>query len=239
MSRPRIDARNVLKDIRLGMHDADLMEKYKLSANLLQSVFKKLLEAGVLRQSDLDARPALFEGTVEVVFKFPSAEESQGKELGPVLIQAAKKGLAADIRRLLDRGADANTRGTWGMTPLMWGASKGHHHVVRLLLERGADPNVQATNASTALMWASFAGHHDIAALLLDEGAHVDARSNCGRTALISAAFNGHEEVVRVLLEHGADVSLTDREGRHALAYAAGRGHTRIKDMLRETSEKR
>jgi uncharacterized protein len=238
MSRPKIDARDVLRDIRLGMHDADLMEKYKLSASHLQSVFKKFLEAGVVRQSELDSRPTLFEETVEVVFKFPAIEESKGKELGPLMIQVAKKGLVAEVRRLLDRRADVNARGTWGMTPLMWAASKNHRQVVKLLLDHGADANAEANNNSTALMWAAFGGHHEVAKMLLERGARVDARSNCGRTALISAAFNGHEEVVRVLLEYGADASLKDQEGRPAHAYAAGRGHTRTRDLLREFAQK-
>jgi ankyrin repeat protein len=232
MPRNKISAREVLTDVRSGMDDAALMEKYRLSAAHLQNLFKKLVEAQVLKQSELDSRITMFEGTVEVVFKFPAFEESRGRELGGLLIQAAKKGLAGEVRRLLSQGADVNARGTWGMTPLMWAASKGHWPVVWLLLECGADVNARANNNSTALMWAAFEGRSDLVKGLLDKGADMDAQSNCGRTALISAAFNGHYEVVKLLLDHGANAAIEDQEGRQALAYARGRGHTKVKDLL-------
>ena len=54
MAKITIDARQVLLDIRAGMTDTALMEKYKLSARGLQSLFKKLLDGGIIKQDDLD-----------------------------------------------------------------------------------------------------------------------------------------------------------------------------------------
>ncbi len=230
--RSKINAKEVLNDIHSGLDDASLMEKYQLSANHLQNLFKKLVQAGVLQQSELDSRSPMFEGTVEVVFKFPAFDDVRAKELGEQLIQAAKKGLLDEVRLLVERGASVDSRGTWGMTPLMWAASKGHGKVVRLLLDRGADVNAQASNSSTALMWTAFAGHRHLVKLLLDRGARINDQSNCGRTALISAAFNGHDEVVSLLLDEGADPEIKDGEGREALAYASGRGHRVVADLL-------
>jgi uncharacterized protein len=232
MPRPKISAKDVLNDIRAGLDDTALMEKYHLSAIHLESLFKQLVQAGVLKQSELDCRAPLFEGTVEVVFAFPAFEEPRAKELAGLLIDAAKKGLVTRVREILQKGADVNARGTWGMTALMWAASKGHVDVVRVLLDKGADVNARANNESTALMWTAFAGHRHLVKLLLDRGAQIDARSNCGRTALISAAFNGHREVVKMLLQMGAESGIKDEEGRAALAYAAGRGHHEVKEML-------
>jgi uncharacterized protein len=232
MTRAKINAKEILNDIRLGLDDASLMEKYHLSANHLQNLFRKLVQAGVLQQSELDSRSPLFEGTVEVVFRFPAFDDVKAKELGEQLIQAAKKGLLEEMQRLVERGANVDSRGTWGMTPLMWAASKGHGKAVTFLLDRGADVNAQATNSSTALMWTAFAGHRHLAKLLLDRGARINAQSNCGRTALISAAFNGHEDVVSLLLDEGADPEIKDAEGREALAYASGRGHREVADVL-------
>jgi ankyrin repeat protein len=233
MTRAKINAKDVLNDIRSGMDDASLMEKYQLSVNLLHDLFGKLVQAGVLEQSEVDNRAPLFEGTVEVVFRFPVIDEVRAKELGDQLIQAAKKGVLTEVRRLLDRGAAVDSRGTWGMTPLMWAASKGHEAVVRFLLDRGADVNASASNSSTALMWTAFSGHAHLAAVLVERGAHVDAQSNCGRTALISAAFNGHEDMVNLLMNRGADPEIKDQEGREALTYAIGRGHSRVAEALR------
>ena len=56
MAKRKITGREVLKDIKAGMDDPELMDKYKLSAQGLQSVFNKLVNAGVLTQAELDAR---------------------------------------------------------------------------------------------------------------------------------------------------------------------------------------
>ena len=50
MIKPVIDAKEVLDDIRSGMTDVDLMNKYNLSSLGLQSLFKKLTQAGVIKE---------------------------------------------------------------------------------------------------------------------------------------------------------------------------------------------
>ncbi len=49
MTKRVIEAKLVLLDIRLGMSDLELMLKYKLSSTGLQSLFRKLGEAGLLK----------------------------------------------------------------------------------------------------------------------------------------------------------------------------------------------
>jgi hypothetical protein len=65
-SRPPVKARDMVTDIRDGLNDAQLMEKYDLSAKGLQSVFAKLLEANALRRQELDRRIRTGESTVDV-----------------------------------------------------------------------------------------------------------------------------------------------------------------------------
>lgn len=49
MDKPKICAKQVLEDIRAGIDDGVLMEKYRLSAKGLQSLFKKLGQAGIIK----------------------------------------------------------------------------------------------------------------------------------------------------------------------------------------------
>ena len=56
MAKPTVNAKEVLEDIRAGMDNAALGEKYKLSEAGLESLFKKLVKAGLLKQSDMDKR---------------------------------------------------------------------------------------------------------------------------------------------------------------------------------------
>jgi hypothetical protein len=66
MTKRRITAREILADVKRGLSDPTLMEKYKLSAQGLQSVFQKLLKAGVITQTELDSRIPLGERTVDI-----------------------------------------------------------------------------------------------------------------------------------------------------------------------------
>ncbi len=43
-----IDAKDIVNDIRWGMSEAELMEKYNLSSKGLQSAFSKLIEGGIM-----------------------------------------------------------------------------------------------------------------------------------------------------------------------------------------------
>jgi hypothetical protein len=49
MEKRTLDAKEILDDIKAGMDSTALMEKYQLSKKGLQSLFKKLMDAGVLK----------------------------------------------------------------------------------------------------------------------------------------------------------------------------------------------
>ncbi len=81
MEKRKITAREMLKDIRAGLSDQDLMEKYSLSAQGLQSVFAKLVQAGAVTQTELDDRISFGERTVDLgLFICPACGNIQGKE---------------------------------------------------------------------------------------------------------------------------------------------------------------
>ncbi|MGO9571738.1 MAG: hypothetical protein ACLP5H_29785 [Desulfomonilaceae bacterium] len=81
MEKRKITAREVLRDVRYGLSDQDLMEKYTLSAQGLQSVFHKLVNAGVITQAELDDRVPISERTVDLgLFICPACGNIQGKE---------------------------------------------------------------------------------------------------------------------------------------------------------------
>jgi hypothetical protein len=55
-SPPLVNAQEAARDIRLGMNDQALMGKYRLTFNGLQSLFNKLISAGLITESDLVRR---------------------------------------------------------------------------------------------------------------------------------------------------------------------------------------
>jgi len=64
--RHGIDIPAVIRDIRTGVHDFDLVEKYDLSLRGLQELFDQLLRSGLLDPTDLDRRNPNFDSTVDL-----------------------------------------------------------------------------------------------------------------------------------------------------------------------------
>jgi PAS domain S-box-containing protein len=62
----QVSAKEIARDIRSGSTDAMLMEKYKLTAKGLQSVFEKLVEAKVLKPAEIHTRTISYDETVAI-----------------------------------------------------------------------------------------------------------------------------------------------------------------------------
>jgi RsiW-degrading membrane proteinase PrsW (M82 family)/uncharacterized Zn finger protein (UPF0148 family) len=75
-----VNAKEILGDIRAGLDDSALREKYQLSEKGLDSLLGKMIDAGVLRREDLDSRPMPVESTLEVIWKCPACGKPQFRE---------------------------------------------------------------------------------------------------------------------------------------------------------------
>lgn len=54
MSKRTIKAKELVADIRLGMTNRDLMDKYRVSLDKLQNIFRQLLDAHSVERSELE-----------------------------------------------------------------------------------------------------------------------------------------------------------------------------------------
>jgi hypothetical protein len=77
MSKPKLSAKEVVQDIRAGMTDGELMAKYNLSAKGLQSVFQKLIDAGILISAELECRMPSAQQRVEAAWTCPDCKTIQ------------------------------------------------------------------------------------------------------------------------------------------------------------------
>jgi hypothetical protein len=77
MLKKTLNAKEVLDDIKAGMDDATLMGKYQLSEKGMQSLFKKLVDSGVLKQEELERRTP---GLAEELQKRTPAPEKAAEE---------------------------------------------------------------------------------------------------------------------------------------------------------------
>jgi uncharacterized protein len=129
-------------------------------------------------------------------------------EKADALSEAARKGDAAAVKRLLDEGVDVNTKFRYDRTALSFAADRGHAEVVQVLLERGADVTIKDTfYGATALTWAVSPAmdrkpsHTEVVRLLLAHGGFsADALS----AALASATREKLADVVALLEKAGA-----------------------------------
>jgi len=129
------------------------------------------------------------------------------------LQDAARKGDAAAVKRLLDEGVDVNTKFRYNATALFYAADHGHVEVVKVLLDHGAAMDLKDTfYGFTPLMLAVGPAqtkrpeHTEIAKLLI-------ARGSPGKDfALTSAIQSGDAGLAKFVLDSGGlpATALTD-----------------------------
>lgn len=170
-------------------------------------------------------------GSLALVLLFPLSGISASV---PALVEAARDGNTAAVRRLLQSGADPRLPGPDGTTALHWAAERGDAPSVAALLAKGADPNQVNRYGVAPLRGAVVSGSAAAVEALLRAGAKPDAVSNpSGETPLMLASKSGHVDIVRALLARGAAVDAVEpKRGQSALMWAAAEKHPDVVRVL-------
>ena len=117
----------------------------------------------------------------------------------------------SEIEQLINAGADCNTQGICGETPLLNAISCQNTDVIDTLLLAGASAQIANNNNKTPLMFAVRHRNIGLVKKLLATGAQIDAQSAVyGETALMLAAQAGYFNILETLIETGADESPKD-----------------------------
>ncbi|HVC08662.1 MAG TPA: ankyrin repeat domain-containing protein [Elusimicrobiota bacterium] len=168
---------------------------------------------------------------------FAASSRRPSAELNDSLVKAAGRGDAAQVLKLLKRGADVDAHDPEdGSTALIRAAVKDHLETARILLAHGAAVDERSSADSpgvTALMLAAAHGSADMIRLLIAHGADAKARDANGHdTVLMWAADDGTPEAAGILLDHGAVLNprAGDPSGTTPLIEAATHGNA---DMVR------
>ncbi len=141
---------------------------------------------------------------------------------------------AAAVAKLLQSGADVNTKDDRGDTPLMYAAAVGSEAMMRRLIDAGADVNARNSFQGSALLWCS--NSLPRVRLLVEHGADVNARSKQGHTPIELAANHADSiEILKYLVSKGASLKIPpDQKGGTPLAAAAGANDTTAVKFLLE-----
>jgi hypothetical protein len=151
---------------------------------------------------------------------------SRGDGLTDDLLAATRKSDLAQVKALLDKGADVNSKSPYGQTPLFFACDRGNFEIVKLLVDRGADVNVEDTfYHASPLSWAARKNHTEIVRLLIDHGAKSPAM------VLMMGAQDGNLEFVKIGLAKGPIDKGTMSQ---ALAAAMKNKHPEVADLLKE-----
>ena len=117
-----------------------------------------------------------------------------------------------NIRRLIQKGADVNTKDENGETPLLWANVYGKLDVVKFLVESGANVNAKNNKGNTPLMSSSRHGHLEVVKYLVSKGADVNAKDTSGHTALWWSIEEYRDEIEEFLSRQLAKVSTSVEE---------------------------
>ncbi|PYU23021.1 MAG: hypothetical protein DMG32_16890 [Acidobacteria bacterium] len=131
------------------------------------------------------------------------------------------------LKLLINAGADVNSAGPQGQTPLVFAVGSVRPANVEILLAAGAKLEARDPSGETALILVQhYVNTSAMSELLLNAGADPNAANQTGLTPLMEAARRQPGSVVRSLLSHGARLNATDIRGNTALMWAARGGNT-------------
>lgn len=136
---------------------------------------------------------------LSVLMVIISAGVAYGGGLDRKLAETISAGDIAQLKVLLDQGADINARNKEGETLLMLAALEGRAEIVRFLIDRGADVKARDGFGATALLYAAMGGSLDTMKVLIDRGADPDVKTDDGQTALSVSIMRGNDAAVRFL----------------------------------------
>ncbi len=146
------------------------------------------------------------------------------------LHDAAARGDAAEIEKLIAEGERPNIQDARSRTPLHVAAFLRKHDAARALIRLGADPNALDAERYDVVTIASVNDDREMLEIALAGGGNARAiTSPYDGTALIAAAHRGHVEIVRALIAAKAPLDRVNNLGWTALleAIVLGNGGTR------------
>jgi uncharacterized protein len=129
------------------------------------------------------------------------------------MLEAAERGDAAGIERLIAAGAPIDAANASGQTPLLLAVQNNHLGVATRLIDAGANINAQAANQDTPWLLAGALGRTAMLRHMLPKGPDFRIRNRFGGNALIPACERAHVDTVAFLVTTPIDVNHVNNLG--------------------------
>ncbi|MGL4941692.1 MAG: ankyrin repeat domain-containing protein [Thermoguttaceae bacterium] len=129
------------------------------------------------------------------------------------LHSAVRSGDVAELRELVETGADLEATTKLGWTPLHFAAKHANLDCCQTLIDAGASMMARTQMRGwTPCHIAALEGHTAIVALCIEHGFDQNTVTPEGWTPLHAAVEHAHVETVRFLLQNGANPNLAKRQ---------------------------
>ncbi|CAB1338493.1 unnamed protein product, partial [Coregonus sp. 'balchen'] len=126
---------------------------------------------------------------------------------------ASIEGHSTVVQKLLEKGANVNSKDRLESRAVHWACRGGSLAVIKVLQKHGADLNIRDKLMASPLHVATRTGHADVVGYLLNSGAKINARDREGDTPLHDAVRLGRYKILKLLIVGGADTRLKNHEG--------------------------
>lgn len=256
MAKRKIRAADVAKDVRAGMSDSELEQKYRLAPDALQYVLQRAADAGLIDHVELYARTTLSESAIMRAFHAQTQVRSKCLICGNVLLEQDREcpyceHLTVDLKDVLviepleaargsseisanpscrKQGTGIDAEGEFW--PQDRPTAPVRHQDALYVSSLEAEVEISENSRRKALLKAAGRGRLDEVRALLNQGISVDSPSKSGNTPLIRAAYRGQIEIVKLLLDRGADADTVNHQGNSALWFACLAGHEDVLELL-------
>ncbi len=152
------------------------------------------------------------------------------------LYTAAMYGKTEIALRLIELGADVNTKNLDGNTPLIVAAGNRNTEIAQKLIERQANVNAKDGDGNTPLHIAARTGNTEIVQKLIELVADVNTKNNLGNTPLTFASklinLESYAKITLKLIDAGANFNIRIKNSETPLHIAARAGNTEIVQKL-------
>jgi uncharacterized protein len=129
------------------------------------------------------------------------------------MLDAAARGDAARLEKLIAGGAPLDPTDSARQTPLLLAVKGNHLAAAELLIKAGSGINAQAANKDTPWLLAGALGRTDMLRLMIPRGPDLSIRNRFGGNALIPTCERAHVDTVKLLLTTKIDINHVNNLG--------------------------